>query len=57
MSVRPLGKFILATPVEEENNQTKSGHKTEYEIDGEKFIFVSAESIIAVVNKKKEEVN
>jgi co-chaperonin GroES (HSP10) len=95
MSVKPLGKFILATPVEEENNQTKSGlyitletddklpeaivveigdgffgpdgtkhaipvdkgdkivyikgHKTDYENNGEKFVFISAESIIAVI--------
>lgn len=100
MSVKPLGKFILAKPIEEENNKTQSGlfihtdedsalpkaeivevgdgffgpdgtkhelyvkpgdivvyikgHKTDFEQDGEKFVFINHDSIIAITNKKKE---
>ena len=101
MSVKPLGKFILATPIVIDENQTKSGlivttdadeklpeaivvevgdgyftpdgvkhplplnkgdrvayvrgHKTDFEFEDEKFVFLNFDSIIAVIESTKKE--
>lgn len=101
MSVRPLGKFILATPIIVDENKTQSGlivttdsddklpeaivveigdgyfapdgtrypiplkkgdrvayikgHKTDFELDNEKFVFLNLDSIIAIIESAKEE--
>lgn len=101
MSVKPMGKFILASPIVTDENTTKSGlivttdgddklpeaiivevgdgyftpdgtkhplplkkgdrvvyvrgHKTDFELNEEKFVFLNFDSIIAVIESPKKE--